>query len=129
MVTSRSVPRVSDRLSQIKYLFNLDMIADNNPEHYCEVSDEGLKDFALFEKINAEKAYFKALDREKLAENSDHYPFAVRNVPCIFLMNEDGDAFKYYHTIHDTWKNSIFSNYEPTFNLIKDFIDSQPRTE
>ena len=116
-------------LSQIKYLFNLDMIADNNPEQYCEVSDEGLKDFALFEKINAEKAYFKALDREKLAENSDHYPFAVRNVPCIFLMNEDGDAFKYYHTIHDTWKNSIFSNYEPTFNLIKDFIDSQPRTE
>ena len=116
-------------LSQIKYLFNLDMIADNNPEQYCEVSDEGMKDFALFEKINAEKAYFKALDREKLAENSDHYPFAVRNVPCIFLMNEDGDAFKYYHTIHDTWKNSIFSNYEPTFNLIKDFIDSQPRTE
>ena len=37
-------------------------------------------------------------------------------------MNENGDAFKYYHTIYDTWENAIFSSYEPTFKLIKDFI-------
>lgn len=110
-------------LSQIKYLINLDMIADNNPVQYCEVSDEGLPGFSLFEKINAEKGYFKAFDRAKLADNSDHYPFAKRNVPCIFLMNEHGDAYKHYHTVNDTWKNSIFSNYEPIFNLIKDFIE------
>ncbi len=112
-------------LSQIKYLFNLDMIGDNNPELYCEVSDEGMKGFSLFEKINTEKGYFKALDRNELADNSDHYPFAKRNVPCIFFMNENGDAFKYYHTVHDTWKNAIFTNYKPTFNLIKDFIEKQ----
>ena len=112
-------------LSQIKYLFNLDMIGDNNPELYCEVSDEGMREFSLFEKINTEKGYFKALDRNELADNSDHYPFAKRNVPCIFFMNENGDAFKYYHTVHDTWKNAIFTNYKPTFNLIKDFIEKQ----
>lgn len=112
-------------LNQIRYLFNLDMIADNNSSQYCEVSDEGEKGFVLFEKINAEKGYFKALDRQPLAGNSDHYPFAQRHVPCIFLMNENGDAFKYYHTIYDTWKNSIFTNYEPTFNLIVDFIEAQ----
>ena len=111
-------------LKQIKYLFNLDMIADNNPEQYCEVSNEGMAGYALFEKINAEKGYFKALDRGDLADNSDHYPFAERNVPCIFFMNEYGDAFKYYHTVYDTWKNAIFTNYEPTFNLIKDFIST-----
>ena len=111
-------------LKQIKYLFNLDMIADNNPEQYCEVSNEGMAGYALFEKINAEKGYFKALDRSDLADNSDHYPFAERNVPCIFFMNEYGDAFKYYHTVYDTWKNAIFTNYEPTFNLIKDFIST-----
>ena len=110
-------------LGQIKYLFNLDMIADNNPEQYCEVSDEGMAGFTLFENINAEKGYFKALDRNKLAENSDHYPFAARKVPCIFFMNEHGDAFKYYHTVYDTWENAIFVNYEPTFKLIKEFID------
>ena len=109
-------------LEQIKYLINIDMIGDNNPTQYCEVSDEGMQGFARFEKINAEKGYFKALERSELAGNSDHYPFAQRNVPCIFFMNENGDAFKYYHTIHDTWENAIFSNYEPTFKLIRDFI-------
>ena len=109
-------------LSQIKYLFNLDMIADNNPAQYCEVSDEGMPLYPLFEKINAEKGYFKKLDRSKLDGNSDHYPFALRHVPCIFFMNEGGDAFKYYHTIYDTWENSIFDNYEPTFSIVIDFI-------
>ena len=110
-------------LSQIKYLFNLDMIADNNPMQYCEVSNEGMKGFELMERINGEKRYFTKLDRAELAGNSDHYPFAQRNAPCIFFMNEGGDAFKYYHTIYDTWKNAIFDNYEPTFKLIVDFIE------
>ena len=110
-------------LSQIKYLFNLDMIADNNPMQYCEVSNEGMKGFELMDKINGEKNYFKKLDRQELAGNSDHYPFAQRNVPCIFFMNEGGDAFKYYHTIYDTWENALFDNYEPTVKLIMDFIE------
>lgn len=110
-------------LSQVKYLINLDMIADNNTELYCEVSDNAMSGFALFEQINSEKGYFKALDRNKLADNSDHYPFAVRGVPSIFFMNEDGDAFKYYHTIYDTYENLISCNYEPTFNLIVEFIN------
>ena len=112
-------------LSQIKYLINLDMIADNNPNQYCEVSDKGMDGFALFEQINKEKGYFEMLERSELADNSDHYPFAVRGVPCIFFMNEYGDAFKFYHTVYDTWKNAIFTNYEPTFNLIRDFIELQ----
>ena len=110
-------------LNQIKYLINLDMIADNNPMQYCEVSNEGMNGFELMEKINGEKNYFKKLDRHELEGNSDHYPFAQRNVPCIFFMNEGGDAFKYYHTIYDNWKNAIFENYEPTVKLIVDFIE------
>ena len=111
-------------LSEIKYLFNLDMIADNYPNQYCEVSDVGMAGYERMEQINAEKGYFKALDRSELADNSDHYPFAVRNVPCVFFMNEGGDAFKYYHTVYDTWKNAIFTNYEPTVKLIMEYIDS-----
>ena len=110
-------------LSQIKYLFNLDMIGDNNPVQYCEVSEPGVKGFELMEKINGEKGYFKGLNRGELAGNSDHWPFAQRNVPCIFLENEGGDAFKYYHTIYDTWESAIFTSYKPVFNLVKDFIE------
>ncbi len=110
-------------LGSIRYLFNIDMIGDNNPVQYCEVSDEGMRGYALFEKINDEADYFKALNRGKLAGNSDHYPFAVRHVPCIFLENEEGDTFKYYHTIHDTWENAVFDSYEPVFRLVRDFIE------
>ena len=110
-------------LSQIKYLFNLDMIADNNPVQYCEVSNEGVKGFELMDKLNGEKGFFKALHRGELAANSDHWPFAQRNVPCIFLENEGGDAFKYYHTIYDTYDTAFYNTYEPVFNLIKEFIN------
>lgn len=110
-------------LEQIRYLFNLDMIGDNNPVQYCEVSDEGMRGYELFEKINSEKGYFKSLNRAPLAGNSDHYPFAQRGVPCIFLENEGGDAFKYYHTIYDTWQNAIFDSYEPLFKMVTEFVE------
>ena len=110
-------------LEQIKYLFNIDMIGDNNPVQYCEVSDEGMRGYRLFEQINGEKHYFKALNRGNLAANSDHYPFAKRYVPCIFLENEEGDAFKYYHTIYDDWQHAVFDSYEPVFRLVTSFIE------
>ncbi|MBR5661867.1 MAG: DUF4910 domain-containing protein [Bacteroidales bacterium] len=109
-------------LDQIKYLFNIDMIGDNNPEQYCELSDEGMGAFVLLEQINERERLFKALKRGNLAANSDHYPFAVRHVPCIFLENEEGDAFQYYHTPLDNWKNAVFDSYEPVFKLVTTFI-------
>ena len=110
-------------LEQIRYLFNIDMIGDNNPIQYCEVSDEGMRGYQLFEQINGEQHYFDSLNRGALAANSDHYPFATRHVPCIFLENQEGDAFPWYHTIFDTYKTVRFESYEPVFKLIKDFID------
>ena len=109
-------------LENIRYLFNIDMIGDNNPVQYCEASDEGLRGFALLERINGEKGYFKSLNRGKLAANSDHYPFAKRHVPCIFLENEEGDAFQFYHTPLDNWSNAVFDSYEPVFKLVTDFV-------
>ena len=110
-------------LENIKYLFNIDMIGDNNPVQYSEASDEGNRGYALLEEINGEKHYFEALNRGELAANSDHYPFAEHHVPCILFENEEGDAFKYYHTIYDTYKNGIFVTYEPIFKIIVDFVE------
>ena len=110
-------------LEQIRYLFNIDMIGDDNPVQYCEASDEGMRGFELFDKINGEKHYFQALNRGALAANSDHYPFAKRHVPCIFLENQEGSAFPYYHTVFDSWENAVFDTYEPLFKLIRDFVE------
>ena len=110
-------------LEQIRYLFNIDMIGDDNPIQYCEVSDEGMRGYQLFEQINNEKHYFKSLNKGELAANSDHYPFAKRHVPCIFLENQEGSAFPYYHTIYDNWQHAVFDSYEPVFRLVTDFIN------
>lgn len=115
-----SHPTVS--LDQIKYLFNLDMIGDNNPVQYCEVSDEGMRGYVQMEQINGAQHYFKGMNRGDLAGNSDHYPFAERHVPCILFENEEGDAFQYYHTSLDNFETMKFDTYEPLFKLIRDFV-------
>ena len=107
-------------LEQIKFLINIDMIGDNNPVQYLETnSDRG---FATFDKINSEKRYFKGLNRGELAGNSDHYPFTEKGVPSILFENEEGDAFKYYHTTFDTYENALFDTFEPIFKLMRDFV-------
>ena len=110
-------------LEQIRYLLNIDMIGDDSPVQYCEVSDEGMRGDQLFDRINGENHYFEALNKGALAANSDHYPFAKRHVPCIFLENQEGTAFPYYHTIYDNWQHAVFASYEPVFRLVKDFIE------
>ena len=114
-------------LNQIRYLFNLDMIGDNNPVQYCEVSDAGMPKYAVFEAINRAHSLFKALNRGELAANSDHYPFATRGVPCIFLENQEGDAFSYYHTPSDNMKTVKFDSYIPVFKLVTSFIEQDAK--
>ena len=112
-------------LSQIKYLFNIDMIGDDNPVLYCEVSDAGMDQYSRFEKVNREQHLFEALNRGNLAANSDHYPFAVRGVPCIFLENGEGSAFSHYHTPADNSKTVRWDSYEPVFKLVTGFIENK----
>ena len=110
-------------LEEIKYLFNIDMIGDDNPGIYCEVSDAGMARFSKFEAVNSGNHLFEGLNRGALAANSDHYPFAVRGVPCIFLENKEGSAFPYYHTPADNIKTVKFDSYEPLFRLVTGFIE------
>ena len=111
-------------LSHIKYLFNIDMIGDNNPELHCEPSEAGAWAFPLLEQLNRQGQYFQGLKLAKLEEKSDHYPFAVRGVPCIFLENEEGDAFPFYHPPQDDYHHVRFDTYLPLFHLITDFLQA-----
>ena len=64
------------------------------------------------------------LQRGELAANSDHYPFAVRGVPCIFLMNENGSAFPYYHTPNDNLRTVKYDSYVPVFRIVTELVSS-----
>lgn len=109
-------------LGSIKYLFNLDMIGDNNPVQYCETSKEGLAGFHEMERINAEQHLFQGLKLGDLAANSDHYPFAQKGVPCILFEQQDGDCFQYYHTPQDNMKHFCTESYPKVFRLVTEFI-------
>lgn len=109
-------------LSQIKYLFNLDMIGDNNPVQYCEVSEQGMNGFHQLERINAEQHLFKGLELGELAGNSDHYPFAEAGVPCILFEQEEGDFFQYYHTPKDDMDHFCTVSYPLIFKLVTSYV-------
>ena len=110
-------------LQQIRYLFNIDMIGDDHPVLYCELSEEGSPRFTQFEAINQAQHLFTSIERGELAANSDHYPFAVRNVPCIFLENRNGSAFPHYHTPNDNFKTFRPESYPKIFKLVTSFIE------
>ena len=109
-------------LNQVKYLINIDMIGDNNPVLYSEASDEGLEGWRRFDQLNTQHHYFQSIERGDLAANSDHYPFAMQHVPCIFFENEHGDAFPYYHTPLDDIHTICFDSALPVMQLVIDFI-------
>ena len=110
-------------LERVKYLINIDMIGDNNPTLYSEASEAGMDGWRRFEQLNKQGGYFRALERGALAANSDHYPFAVRGVPCIFFENEGGDAFPYYHTPLDDIEHIRFDSALPIMQLVIDFME------
>lgn len=112
-------------LESIKYMFNLDMVGDNNPVQYCEVSDPGAAGFEKMREISDGQGLFKELHRGELAANSDHWPYAQKGVPCILFENESGDAFRYYHTHRDNMDNFYTETYESLFKLITTFIEKE----
>ena len=116
-------------LDSIRYLVNLDMIGDNNPVQYCEVSEPGAAGFGVMQQISGEAGLFKELHRGELAANSDHWPYAQKGVPCILFENESGDAFPYYHTHLDNMDHFYTETYESLFRLVTSYIeaDSRPR--
>lgn len=109
-------------LEKIKYLINMDMIADNSKDVYVEISLEGEKGLERFNSINNRLNLFTKLDRGELAANSDHFPFANKQVPSILFIMETGDAFKIYHTLQDNYQNIYTDNYQKMFTLITEFL-------
>jgi len=109
-------------LDKIKYVVNLDMIADNSENINVEINEEAQRGLDLFNKINSEHSYFTNLQQGELAGNSDHFPFTEKDVPAIFFIME-GDAFKIYHTPADNMDNIYLENFPKLYKMIGEFIE------
>lgn len=110
-------------LEDILYFVELDMIGDNGDKIYCQISDQGEKGLECLNSINSaiEKPFDK-LDRHPLDDYADHYPFALKGVPAIYI-ELDGDTNKNYHSPRDTYENFHSCNFGRLFNLVTGFVD------
>ncbi len=108
-------------LSRIKYWIEPDMIGDNGDELICEISEEGALGLELLRNLNSKmETPFKEIRCNDLTDNSDHYPFALKHVPAIYL-SVQGDMYRYYHTPRDTYEHTSDANFERLFNLLLQF--------
>lgn len=108
-------------LSNIKYVLNFDMIADNSEDIYVEISEEGQKGLDLFNEINSDNSFFTELEQGELAGNSDHFSFAEKDVPAVFFMMK-GDGWAIYHTPQDDFQSIDLNNYPKLYKLVQEFI-------
>ena len=114
-------------LENIEYFVELDMIGDNGDNIYCQISDSGEAGLEYLNKINSSlEKPFAQLDRHPLDDYADHYPFALKGVPAIYI-ELDGDTNKNYHSPRDTFENFHASNYERLFELVKRFVEEYRR--
>lgn len=106
-------------LKDIECLINLDMVGDTGPNLRFQADD---RETDLLKKVNKEGRFFKKLIKEELNDDSDHYPFARRHIPYLYLTIDGVNKDKYYHSPNDTFANFSSEQYDNLFNLVTNFI-------
>ena len=109
-------------LDKIEYLFDLDMVADDSDHLSVQITPGGEAGLAQLREINAD-GKFPPFDfvMETMNDDSDHYAFALKGVPGVYLETE-GSMLKHYHTPRDTFDNTRDDNFDRLFHLITTFI-------
>lgn len=109
-------------LNEIEFAFNLDMVGDSAPYLVTEMSKEAFEDYIELQEINKRKNYFTEIKTQPLADNSDHYAFAVKGVPVMYFAIK-GEVYPKYHTPEDTYENFRSDKFPNLFGLFTDFIE------
>lgn len=110
-------------LDRILQVFSIDMVADNASKLLLETGPEGQKSLDRFVQINKDLGLFEVTQQDPLSNDSDHYPFALKQVPALYIM-VDGDAWSVYHTPLDDYDHMYTNQYLPLFRLITEFVST-----
>ena len=107
-------------LNKIKFLLNLDLMADAK-KGITVVNGSIFNDaFDRLNAINERESLLNQVKARGAAANSDHYPFYEKGVPSFFIYTE-GD-YKHYHDVNDVPENIPLTNYSEVFQLITSFV-------
>lgn len=110
-------------LEDIIFFLELDMIGDNGNNIICQVGDKGEKGYGYLQEVNGSMANpFAKFDRQPFEDYADHYPFALKGVPAMY-MELDGETNKNYHSPRDSYENFHNTNYDRVFTLVSRFVE------
>ena len=109
-------------LEKMKFLINMDLMATGEKGIMAVNGLVFEEEYKTLVKINDDKKYLCTVQARGKAANSDHYWFAEKGVHCFFfyLMGD----FPSYHDPGDKAEIVPLTEYEDTFKLINDFINS-----
>ncbi len=108
-------------LSQIKFLFNVDIMGTGDEGITVVNSTEFKKEFELLDSINIKNKYLVQIKKRGPAANSDHYPFYQNKVRCFFAYTMGG--VKFYHDIDDRSETLPLNEFQDIHYLLRDFIN------
>lgn len=106
-------------LEQIRFLVNLDMTGDaakgitvvNGVSHEPE--------FALLEELNGDSTYVDQIKKRERTSNSDHYHFAKKGVPAVFIYSMGNNS--HYHDVFDLPKDVTLDRVDDLAKLLIKF--------
>lgn len=109
-------------LDKIKALVNIDIMG-NAQQGITVVNGESQRHiFDLLTTINKQQSLLPEIKLRGKAANSDHYFFAEKNVPAIFIYSMGGPG--YYHDIYDNASSVEFIHYDEVMQLLLTFVKS-----
>jgi len=108
-------------LSQIKFVFNIDLMGGGTIGSTIVNGSVYENEFKRIEKINTDNHLLGMVKKRGKAANSDHYWFSENGVPAFFMYAEGGVTA--YHDVNDTRENLPLDEYDDLFKLIHLFMD------
>jgi putative aminopeptidase FrvX len=108
-------------LEQINFLINVDIMGTGEEGIQVVNGSEFKNQFDKLAAINSKNNYLKQVKIRGKAANSDHYWFAEKGIPAIFIYTLGG--IKAYHDVYDVSKTLPLTKFEDCFRLLTDFVN------
>lgn len=106
-------------LANIRFLVNLDMTGDATNGITVVNGTENEPESAIMEEINSQKQYLPKINKREKTANSDHYHFAEKGVPAVFIYGNGTKGF--YHDVFDVAKELSLENIDKLAHMLIDF--------
>jgi Zn-dependent M28 family amino/carboxypeptidase len=106
-------------MARIKFLTNMDILGTGDEGIMVVNATVYEKDFAMLQKLNADKNYLVAVKPRGKAAISDHFYFTELKIPSFYVYTLGG--IKAYHDPCDRRETLPLTEFEDLFSLLKDF--------